>query len=78
MLENNVYNLMSQLIQESQSLWRIKNEYRKDAEKCSSCTVFWSEIEKQKEENVRRLESLIRDHLVSPNMPKGRTHPYEP
>ncbi len=40
MLENNVYNLMSQMLVESKSLWRIKNEYKRDAEGCSSCAAF--------------------------------------
>lgn len=78
MLENNVYNLMSQMLAESKSLWRIKNEYKRDAEECSSCTAFWLELERQKEENIRKLEAMIRDHLTVPEMPKGRAHPYEP
>lgn len=78
MLENNVYNLMSQMLTESKSLWRIKNEYRRDAEECSSCAAFWVELERQKEENIRKLEAMIRDHLMGPEMPKGRVHPYEP
>ncbi len=77
-MENNVYNLMAQLHTESKSLWRIKNEYKRDAEECTSCATFWTELEKQKEENVRNLEAMIRDHLISPEMPKGRNHPYEP
>ncbi len=32
MLENNVYNIMAQLVEESQSLWRIRNSYIKDAQ----------------------------------------------
>jgi len=77
-LENNVYNLMSQMLTESKSLWRIKNEYRRDAEECSSCAAFWVELERQKEENIRKLEAMIRDHLTVPEMPKDRAHPYEP
>jgi len=78
MLDNNVYNLMSQLIIESKSLWMIKNEYKRDSEDCTSCDAFWEELERQKEENIRKLEARIRDHLVSAEMPKGRAHPYEP
>ena len=78
MLENNVYNLMSQMLAESKSLWRIKNEYKRDAEECSSCAAFWVELERQKEENIRKLEAMIRDHLTVPEMPKDRAHPYEP
>ena len=77
MLDNNVYNLMFQMLNESKSLWRIKNEYKRDAEDCSSCAAFWLEMEKQKEENVRRLEAMIKDHLVGPEMMKIRAHPFK-
>ncbi len=30
MLSNNTYDLMAQLTEENQSLWRIKNNYKKD------------------------------------------------
>jgi hypothetical protein len=66
------------MLTESKSLWRIKNEYRRDAEECSSCAAFWVELERQKEENIRKLEAMIRDHLTVPEMPKDRAHPYEP
>jgi len=74
-----LYNLMEQLIIESRSLWRIKNEYKRNAQEdtssvwsivrprytpdCPACTAFWVELEKQKEENIRKLESLIRDRM---------------
>ena len=78
MLENNVYNLVAQMHNESKSLWRIRNEYKRDASECTSCAAFWSELEMQKEENIRKLEAMIRDHIVGSEMPKERTHPYEP
>jgi hypothetical protein len=31
MLSNSAYDLMAQLTEENQSLWRIKNNYKKDA-----------------------------------------------
>ena len=62
MLDNNSYNLMAQLVEESQSLWRIKNSYKKDASMCNECTEFWSRLERQKEDLVRELEQLVTEH----------------
>jgi hypothetical protein len=80
LMDNNLYNLMDQLIIESRSLWRIKNEYLRNAKEdtssvwnivrpryipdCPACAAFWVELEKQKEENIRKLESLIRDRMI--------------
>jgi hypothetical protein len=62
MLNNHIYNLILQLTQEHKSLWRIKNEYRKDARGCKRCRLFWKEIEKDKESQVKKLEQLIKSH----------------
>jgi hypothetical protein len=40
-LSNSTYNLMSQLIEENQSLWRIKNSYKNDSEGDSEAKKFW-------------------------------------
>lgn len=63
MLENHHYNLMKQLVQENKSLWRIKNNYKKDAGGCDTCLAFWDKMEKDKEEHVAELTELIKKHL---------------
>lgn len=63
MLDNNTYNLMAQLIEENQSLWRIKNNYKKDASGCDECREFWEKLEKDKEDHVAELVSLIKSHM---------------
>jgi len=50
---------MRQLVQEQTSLWRIKNEYIKDAGDCEKCKTFWENLAKDKEEHMKELESLI-------------------
>jgi hypothetical protein len=71
---------MEQLVIERNSLIRIKNEYKKNAEAdtsnlwsisrprytpdCQTCAVFWIELEKQKEETINKLESLIRSRMI--------------
>ncbi|MFA5997046.1 MAG: hypothetical protein WC791_01000 [Candidatus Paceibacterota bacterium] len=63
MLNNHIYNLLSQATQEHRSLWRIKNEYIKDAEGCAECSAFWVKMEKDKEDHVAELEALIKKHI---------------
>ena len=71
---------MEQLIIEHRSLIRIKSEYMKTAKEdtssvwnivrphytpdCPTCTALWMELEKQKEENIKKLESLIRGRMI--------------
>jgi len=63
MMENNVYNLMEQLVQEHKSLWRIKNNYKNDAGSHSDCKAFWDMLEKDKENHITELITLIKKHL---------------
>ncbi|MCK9344775.1 MAG: hypothetical protein M0P64_01460 [Candidatus Pacebacteria bacterium] len=63
MLNNHVYNLLSQATQEHRSLWRIKDSYKKDAEHCEDCKAFWAKMEKDKEDHVAELEAMIKKHL---------------
>jgi len=59
MFDNNAYNLMAQAVEESQSLWRIKNEYKEDAKDCDECYEFWQKLEKDKEQHCEQLYDLI-------------------
>ncbi len=62
MLENHKYNLMEQMTKESQSLWRIKKKYKKEAE-CDKCKAFWEKLEKDKEQHIEDLHDLIINHM---------------
>ncbi len=63
MLDNYVYDLINQLVQESQSLWRIKREYITDAGQCEECKEFWEKLAKDKEKHIEELEKLVAKHL---------------
>ena len=65
MLDNNTYNLMEQLTTENKSLWRIKNNYKNDASSsnCGECKKFWEELEKDKEEHIKRLNELLKKQI---------------
>jgi len=41
MIDNNLYNIMAQIVVESKSLWRIKNEYMKDALEDQESQALW-------------------------------------
>jgi hypothetical protein len=54
---------MEQAVQESKSLWRIKNQYEKDAKDCDECKDFWKKLEKDKEQHCQDLWDLISSHI---------------
>ena len=62
MKSNNLYNLMTQLTQESRSLWRIKNEYVKDA-KDKELKLFWKDLAMEKEALIEDLKTIIKAEL---------------
>ncbi|MEX0877691.1 MAG: hypothetical protein WDZ40_02385 [Candidatus Spechtbacterales bacterium] len=63
MLDNHLYNLMLQLTQENKALWRIKNNYLKDAGECADCKAFWEKMQKDKEEHTSELTNLLKKHM---------------
>lgn len=63
MLDNNTYNLLEQLNIENKSLWRIKNNYKKDASQDNESKQIWSFLEKDKEEIVKLLTERLRERL---------------
>ncbi len=54
---------MRQLTEEHTSLWRIKNEYLKDASDCVECKDFWNKMEHDKENHVKELGTLVKKHI---------------
>lgn len=51
---------MTQLTQEARSLWRIKNEYKKDAAKDKELAAFWAELAAEKEALIEDLKTVIK------------------
>lgn len=51
---------MTQLVQEQKSLWRIKNDYLKDAGKNKELKEFWTEVANEKELLIEDLQSVIK------------------
>jgi hypothetical protein len=75
MLDNNLYNLMAQLVEEHKSLYRIKCMYITDAKKCKECQQFWKRLEDDKECHIQDLLCLIQNHLPM-DMSKKKYYSY--
>ncbi|MCC7469678.1 MAG: hypothetical protein IT284_00855 [Bacteroidetes bacterium] len=62
MTTNNLHNLMTQMIQEQKSLWRIENSYinesKNDLEK-----EFWTKLGNEKKIHIEELKNLIKENL---------------
>lgn len=78
MIDNNLYNIMAQIVVESKSLWRIKNEYMKDALEDQESQALWVELAKQKEINLRKLETLLRERISPNKVSEDRVNRFEP
>ena len=63
MLDNELYNLMAQIVEENKSLWRIKNMYLGEAQGCGECGSFWEKMKEDKEQHITELKELITEHL---------------
>lgn len=63
MLDNKVYNLMIQLIQEHKSLWRIRNHYINECGDDEDQKKFWTMMEEDKKEHIEDLLNLLKKEL---------------
>ena len=63
MENNNAYNLINQLTQESKSLWRIVNVYMKEASDDEQ-KAFWQKLAADKETTLVELKALIKKMLA--------------
>jgi hypothetical protein len=62
MTENNLHNLMTQMIQEQKSLWRIENNYLKEA-KSDQEKEFWDKLHNEKKVHIEELRNLIKETI---------------
>ncbi len=60
MLRNNIFNLMNQLVQESKSIWRIKNEYMQEAVGNDELMALWKRLENEKEAAVDEMNKILK------------------
>lgn len=62
MYKNHIYNLMSQLVVEHRSLWRLKKYYLKDAKNCKKCKDLWKKLLDEKENNIKIISEILKSH----------------
>ncbi len=54
---------MIQAVEEHKSLWRIKDDYMKDAEQSEESKIFWQKMLTDKEGHIRELKELIKKEI---------------
>lgn len=64
MFDNNLYNLMLQAVEEHKSLWRIKDDYMKDAASSAEAKAYWEKMISEKENHIKELTALIKKELA--------------
>jgi hypothetical protein len=62
MPSNNLHNLMTQLVQEQKSLWRIENNYIAEAESAEE-RAFWEEMSISKKAQIEELKNLLKENM---------------
>jgi len=62
MTNNNLHNLMTQLVQEQKSLWRIENNYIEEAGSAEE-RAFWEEMKEDKKAHIEEIKELIKNIL---------------
>ena len=63
-MNNNVYNLMMQAVEEHKSLWRIKGDYMQDAAASPEAKAYWERMIPEKEAHIAELTILIKKELA--------------
>lgn len=62
MIKDHYYDLLSQLVTEHRSLWRIRKYYLKNAKTCKTCARFFKELIKEKSQTIENLNDLLKRH----------------
>lgn len=57
------HNLIQQLSELMDSVWRYENFYKKDAAQCSDCQALWEKLQKRHEEDIDLLKEELAKHL---------------
>jgi len=62
MFQDHQYNILSQLVTEQRSLWRIKKYYLKNSKGCKKCQTFFNELINVKQKYIKELLNLWKEH----------------
>ncbi len=62
MLKDHNHDLVQQLSEISDSLWRIES-YKKASEGCATCSAMWAKFHKDYEDHTKMLADEIKKHV---------------
>lgn len=62
MTQNNLHNIMTQMVQEQKSLWRIEKFYIGEAETVEE-KALWEAMKEDKKKHIEEFKQLIKAHL---------------
>ncbi|GMR18942.1 MAG: hypothetical protein BMS9Abin34_064 [Patescibacteria group bacterium] len=57
------HNLIQQISELMDSVWRYEKYYKEDASSCSDCQALWEELQKRHSEDIEHLKSHLAVHL---------------
>ncbi len=57
------HNLIQQISELMDSVWRYEYFYKKDAEGCEKCRTLWEDLHKRHEEDIQVLKDHLADHV---------------
>jgi hypothetical protein len=64
MLDNHAYNLMSQIVEDHRSLWRMRDMYENDSGECGECRELWKGLADSREAEVNMMVEMLKSHLT--------------
>lgn len=62
MLKNHSHNLIHQLSEISDSVWRIEKHYLDESEGCETCLEMWRTLHQDYEKHIEMLREEIKKH----------------
>lgn len=64
MEKNSLYDLMTQFVEESKSLWRLENEYQQNAAEDVELKAYWAKLAAEKASRLAELKAMIKARLA--------------
>ncbi|MEX0587321.1 MAG: hypothetical protein WD940_01695 [Patescibacteria group bacterium] len=57
------HNLIQQLSELMDSVWRYEHFYKTDADACPKCKEIWEALHQRHEEDIKSLKDHLADHV---------------
>jgi hypothetical protein len=63
MLDNHLYNIMSQIVEDHRSIWRMRDMYENDSGECGECRELWKKLAEDREAETNLMIRVLKEHL---------------